>query len=174
MSLNNRFPLKHGETVPPLSALCLVVRANYGTASTTEWSTSGHPPSKNTCITSGSAWQQMALWNSRCQFITLKIGELSRFGCLSHCTLTKLSCFILNSCRTYLTFVISKCVWNVFLYFVLHSRQGLSTEMWVSVTGFRRQILQITDAGIAIVWLAVNASCELLASSQQILTNKEK
>lgn len=114
MSLNNRFPLKHGETVPPLSALWLVVRANYGTASTTEWSTSGQPPSKNTCITSGIAQQQMALLNTWCQFITLKIGELSCFGSLSLCTLTKFTCFIINSCRTDLTFLISKRVLNIF------------------------------------------------------------
>lgn len=114
MSLNNRFPLKHGETVPPLSALWLVVRANYGTASTTEWSTSGQPPSKNTCITSGIAQQQMALLNTRCQFITLKIGELSCFGSLSLCTLTKFTSFIINSCWTDSTFLISKRVLNIF------------------------------------------------------------
>lgn len=121
------------------------------TASTTEWSTSAQPPSKNTCVTSGRARQQMALLTSRCQFITLKIGELSRFACLSHCTLTKLSCFILNSCRTYLTFMISKCVRNILLYPRTSPLTRSFTRNASLINWLRRQILQITDELTAIV-----------------------
>lgn len=117
MSLNNRFPLEHGETLrppaPPVLSGCWweqIMARHQARRGARVLNLHQKIPASPLAELS-NRW---ALWNSHCQFITLEIGELSCSDCLSLGTVTKSTCLIMNSRWTASNFIVTKKCWLLF------------------------------------------------------------